>query len=225
MVEYTVIRSSRKTIAIHITKDAAVEVRAPLRASQAAVDGFVASKQDWICKHLSARAQRVEQRAAFVLRYGDAVPLRGELYPIEAKDGGRIGFDGVRFFLPPGLPPEEIKRAVVRLYRRIAKQVLAAKAAGYAERMGSMPAAVKINGAKARWGSCSNKKSINFSWRLVMADDATIDYVVVHELAHMQELNHSDRFWAIVASVLPDHKRRRAKLKELQKRLEAEDWE
>jgi len=122
------------------------------------------------------------------------------------------------------LPPEEIKLAVIRVYRRIAKEVLADKVIAYAKIMGFLPVDVKINGAKTRWGSCSGKNSINFSWRLIMADEATIDYVVVHELAHIKEHNHSDRFWAIVTSVAPDYKQRRAQLKELQKRLEVEDW-
>lgn len=224
-MDYRLIRSNRKTIAIYITKDATVEVRAPLHASKAAIDGFVAAKQDWIRGHQSAREQRIEQKAAFELRYGDAVSLQGARYPIEAKAGNRIGFDGTRFFLPPGLPPEEIKRAVIQVYRHIAKNVLTSKMTAYAERMGCMPLAVKINGAKTRWGSCSGKNSINFSWRLLMADDATIDYVVIHELAHIREHNHSDRFWAVVASAMPDYEKRRAALKELQKRLETEDWD
>jgi len=95
----------------------------------------------------------------------------------------------------------------------------------YAGLMSASPTAVKINGAKTRWGSCSAKKSLNFSWRLVMADDSVIDYVVVHELAHITEMNHSARFWAIVAGVLPDYKERQKQLKALQKRLNAEDWE
>jgi len=225
MLDYRLIRSNRKTIAIHISKDAAVEVRAPLRASKAVIDEFVASKQDWIRTHRAARERRVQQKAAFELRYGDAVSVQGTRCPIEAKAGSRAGFDGQRFFLPPGLPPEEIKRAVIAVYRLVAKNVLTRKAADYAQRTGLLPAAVKINGAKTRWGSCSGKNSVNFSWRLMMADDATIDYVVAHELAHIREHNHSDRFWAIVALAMPDYKERRAALRELQKRLEAEDWE
>ena len=90
--------------------------------------------------------------------------------------------------------------------------------------MNVTPIAVKVNSAKTRWGSCSGRNSINFSWRLIMADDDVIDYVIVHELAHIKEHNHSDRFWAVVASVLPDYKMRQAKLKILQKKLASEDW-
>ncbi|MCL2811232.1 MAG: M48 family metallopeptidase [Clostridia bacterium] len=219
------IRSNRKTIAIYIAKGGTVEVRAPQRATKASIDGFVLAKQDWIHKQLAARQQQIKQKAAFVLYYGDTVSLRGKNYSIEARRGNRAGFDGERFFLPPGLPPEEIKRNLIQVYRLIAKDVLATKVAYYAKLVGSTPIAVKINGAKGRWGSCSSKNSINFSWRLMMADDPTIDYVVVHELAHIREHNHSSRFWAIVASVLPDYEVRRAALKELQKRLAIEDWE
>ena len=90
--------------------------------------------------------------------------------------------------------------------------------------MGVTPIAVKINSAMRRWGSCSSRMSLNFSWRLIMADDAIIDYVVVHELAHIKEMNHSARFWAVVESVLPDFRERKRKLKELQSRLSGEDW-
>jgi predicted metal-dependent hydrolase len=107
----------------------------------------------------------------------------------------------------------------------LAKQICTGKTLDFAKQMKVMPAAVKVNGATARWGSCSAKKSLNFSWRLVMADDAVIDYVVVHELAHITEMNHSARFWAIVAGMLPDYKERQKRLKELQRRLNAENWE
>jgi predicted metal-dependent hydrolase len=159
------------------------------------------------------------------LSYGNAVTFRGTEYPLTAKDGKRAGFDGERFYLPPDFTPEQVKSAVVQIYRRLAKQLLPERVEHYAKLMNASPTAVRINGAKTRWGSCSAKKSLNFSWRLVMADNAVIDYVVVHELAHIIEMNHSVRFWAVVAEVLPDYKERQKRLKELQKQLNAEDWE
>ena len=127
--------------------------------------------------------------------------------------------------MTPDLPPKHIKAVCVEIYRMLAKRDLTAKTLDFAEQMGVMPAAVKITGAKRRWGSCSSKKTINYSWRLIMADDAVIDYVVVHELAHLIEMNHSSRFWNIVEMMLPDYKLRQAQLKELQKRLSKENWE
>jgi len=96
--------------------------------------------------------------------------------------------------------------------RKQAKAILPGRVAHFAAIMGVQPTAMRITGATTRWGSCSSKGSVNFSWRLMLCDDDVIDYVVVHELAHLREMNHSPRFWAIVAGVLPDYKRRKAKL-------------
>jgi len=224
MTQYTLKRSKRKTVAIHI-RDGAVEVRAPMLMARRDIDTFVASKERWICEHLAQSRSNVERRGAFAVEYGDDLTLRGAGYPLVARDGKHGGFDGERFYLPPDLAQSQIKAAIVQVYRSLAKLYVAERVAQFARLMGVSPAAVKINAAKSRWGSCSGKKSLNFSWRLIMADDAVIDYVVVHELAHITELNHSARFWSIVSGVLPDYKERQKRLKELQRRLNTEDWE
>lgn len=224
MLKYTLIRSRRKTAAIHITKDAEVEVRAPLRMPKATIDEFVASKEEWITAHLSRREQLNDEKAAFCLNYGDTVTLCGKTYPIRAKDGKRAGFDGECFFVPPGLTPDDVKRAAVQIYKAAAKRIIGDKTGEFSELMNVKPAAVKITSAKTRWGSCSGKDSLSFSWRLVMADESVIDYVVAHELAHIIEHNHSPRFWAVVENVIPDYRQRRAKLKALQDKLSREDW-
>ena len=223
-MDYTLTRSRRRTVAIHI-KDRSVEVRAPLKMPKRDIEKFVASKEKWIAEHLAQSQLNVAQREAFTLNYGDTVIFRGAKYPLTAKAGTRAGFDSERFYLPPDLASEQVKSTVVRIYRRLAKLHLSERVTHFAGLMEVSPTAIKINGAKTRWGSCSAKKSLNFSWRLVMADDAVIDYVVVHELAHITEMNHSARFLAIVAGILPDYKARQKRLKELQKRLNAEDWE
>ena len=243
-MEYELTRSKRKTLAIHI-KNGRVEVRAPLKMAQRDIDRFVTSKEKWITDRLARSREQVERREAFTLDYGDMVVYRGREYPIVAREGKYVGFDdsavggaavddkvvddsaegGAVFYMPPGLQPGRIKAACVVIYRMLAKRDLTIKTLDFAKRMGENPTAVKITGAKTRWGSCSSMKSINFSWRLIMADDDVIDYVVIHELAHLAEMNHSDRFWAIVEGVLPDFRKRKARLRELQKRLSAEDWE
>ncbi|MCL2752017.1 MAG: M48 family metallopeptidase [Firmicutes bacterium] len=225
MIQYTLVRSRRKTAAIHITKDAAVEVRTPLKMPQADIDRFISSKEKWIVQHLAEIERRNDQKSAFALHYGDTVALRGGEYPIRAQDGNRAGFDGLCFYMPPGLTPDGVKRAVIRIYKAVAKHVITDKVNEYATRMAVVPAAVRITSAKTRWGSCSGKNNISFSWRLVMADDSVIDYVVVHELAHITQHNHSPRFWAIVAGVLPDYKVRKKKLKLLHEQLMAQDWD
>ena len=224
MIEYTLTRSKRKTVALYIRK-AGVEVRAPLKMPKRDIDKFVASKENWIKNKLTQVCERQEQRENFTLDYGSTVLYRGKQYPIAAKAGNRVGFDDTAFYMPPELTSEKIKAACVQVYRMLAKRDLTERTLDFAKRMGVTPTAVKINGAKTRWGSCSGKKNINFSWRLIMADDFVIDYVVVHELAHLTEMNHSAKFWAIVEGILPDYKVRQKRLKELQKKLNAEDWE
>jgi predicted metal-dependent hydrolase len=224
MINYTLTRSHRKTIGLYVRRGV-LEVRAPLKAPIADIDRIVLSKQAWIEKSLAKSAANAEQRAGFVLSYGDAVTYLGREHPLIAKPGDRAGFDGSSFYMPPGLTPEQVKGACVQIYRMLAKRDLTAKTLDFAKQMGVTPLAVKINGANTRWGSCSAKRSINFSWRLIMADGDVVDYVVVHELAHITEMNHSPRFWAIVSGVLPDYKARQERLKKLQARLNAEEWE
>ena len=224
MISYKLTRSKRKTVALYV-RDSGVEVRAPMKMSRSEIDRFVMSKETWITKRLAVSNEQTARRESFSLNYGDFVTYRGKEYPIAKKEGSRAGFDGGRFYMPPDLPPEQIKHICVQIYRMLAKSNLSEKVTEFAKRMSVMPAAVKINGAKTRWGSCSAKKSLNFSWRLIMAGDEVIDYVVVHELSHITEMNHSDRFWKLVEDVLPDYRERKTRLKELQQKLGGENWE
>jgi predicted metal-dependent hydrolase len=224
MLDYTLTRSKRKTLALYV-RDGKTEVRAPLRTPKRDIDKFVASHARWIRDRLARSREQAEEREAFTLRCGDTLAFCGAEYPLVAREGTRAGFDGESFYFPPGLTSEQIKAVCVSIYRRLAKIHLTERASHFAKRMNVAPAELKVNGAKTRWGSCSAKKSLNFSWRLLMADAETIDYVVVHELAHITEMNHSARFWAIVESVLPDCRERRKRLKALQLRLAREDWD
>ncbi len=106
------------------------------------------------------------------------------------------------------ISPEEEKEL-----RKLAKKILPAKTAYFANIMGLKYGRITITGAKTRFGSCSSKGNISYSFRLMKYPEAAIDYVVVHELAHILELNHSEKFWNIVASVFPDYKERRKLLK------------
>jgi len=224
MVSYKLTRSSRKTLAIYV-RDGYVDVRAPLRMPKADIDRFVLSKEKWISEKLAKSTEQLARRESFALSYGDSVIYRGKEYPITQRQGDLVGFDDASFYIPPGLSCEEIKYACIQIYKLLAKRDLTTKTYELSKRMSVAPYNVRINSAKSRWGSCSTKKSLNYSWRLIMADDEVIDYVVAHELAHITEPNHSPRFWALVEAVFPDYNERKAKLVELQTRLGAEDWE
>lgn len=225
MIKYNLTHSKRKTIAIHITKEATVEVKAPLNTPKAVIDKFVLSKEKWIIANLADRQARNEQKSEFTLNIGDMVLLQGKKYPIKTVPNNNVGFDGISFYVPANLSNKEIKYAVIQIYKMLAKNILTKKVVEYAKKMNVTPLAVKINSANTRWGSCSSKNSLNFSWKLILADETAIDYVVVHELAHIKEHNHSDSFWKIVASVFSDYKACEHQLKMLQEKMSKEDWE
>jgi len=223
-IEYSLIRSSRKTIGIYIREDGSVEVRAPIRATQAAIDAFVESKADWIARHSRERAERSEQKKDFSLTFGDTVLYRGRSCMIVPCEGNTASYADGEFRIPADVS-DDIAAIIVKLYKILAKNHITSRVLYYAELMGCEVTAVKINSAKGRWGSCSGKNSLNFSWRTVLASDDAIDYVVVHELAHTIEHNHSRRFWNIVEKTLPDYRRREAEFKALSDRLARENWE
>ncbi|MDO4289066.1 MAG: SprT family zinc-dependent metalloprotease [Eubacterium sp.] len=219
-MDYRIVRSKRKRLAIYVKADGSVEVRAPLKYPESEIRRFVEEKADWIEAHSQAAKARQKQREAFTLAIGDTLRLMDGRYPLVS--GKKACFDGHCFFVRL---EEEIKPQVVALYRQAAREIIGEKVAHWEPRVGASAAGIKINGARTRWGSCSGKNSLNFSWRLMMAPEAAVDYVVVHELCHILERNHSQNFWAQVARVMPDYRLRQQQLKALALQLSREDWE
>ena len=224
MLKYKLIRSKRKTAAIHI-RNGTVEVRVPLKMPERDIKKFIAKYEKWIADKLAASSELARRRENFTLDYGSRLLFRGDRYPIVGREGSGAGFDDEVFFIPHGLTPAKIKPLCIRIYRMLAKSILPEMVRNFAIIMNVSPSAIKISGAKTRWGSCSSKKNVNFSWRLIMADDYIIKYVIVHELAHLYELNHSENFWTVVGLILPDYRERKKRLRAFQKRLAYENWD
>ncbi len=169
-MEIKVKYSKRKTLALEITRDAEVLVRAPIGTSAKKIEEFTKSHWEWMISHLEKRKIAINRR--------------------------------------PELSEEDLKRL-----KAMAKEIIPPKVEKYAKIMGVFPEHVSINSAKTRFGSCSSKKRLNFSCRLMNYDERAIDYVVVHELAHLKHLNHSKNFWAFVEKFMPDYKERKKLLK------------
>lgn len=109
--------------------------------------------------------------------------------------------------------PEQ-RSALEKRYREAAKEYFPQRAAYYAYLLGVSYDRIRIAGQKTRWGSCSSNKTLSFNWKLMLAPPKVLDYVVVHEICHLREMNHSPRFWALVESLMPDYKQQRKWLKE-----------
>lgn len=122
-----------------------------------------------------------------------------------------------------GMTPAQ-EEALVRRYREAAKEYFPKRVAYYHARMGGQYEKIVIRDQKTRWGSCSSRGTLSFNWRLMLAPPAVLDYVVVHELAHLQQMNHSKQFWAVVEQVMPDYKSHRSWLKENGGRLQMQSF-
>ena len=223
--DYTIKYSKRKTMGLYITKNAEIEARVPNGTPKKIIADFVHQHQHWINTHHGAVAQQVNERENFELRFGTKLLFLGHEFPLVPVEKSAFGFDGQHFYGYAQMSAAELKTSLVGSYRTLAKRVIVEQVNALAKHMGLKPKAVKINGAKSRWGSCSSAGNLNFSWYLVTAEEATIRYVVVHELAHLIEMNHSPSFWRIVEQVLPNYKVEREKLKILQKKLSVQCWE
>lgn len=138
-------------------------------------------------------------------RLGARFRFQGDPYPVALTSTGRTGFDGAQF-LVSGDHPAVIRRDLVRIYRKLAREVIEYKTRKLALRHGIVYNELKINAASTRWGSCSAEGNLNFSWKLVMVPEALIEYVIAHELAHRRELNHSPAFWREVEKLCPRYR-------------------
>lgn len=223
-VPYYLIRTKRITMALQV-RAGEVIVRAPFRCRKEQIDAFVLSKNVWVQEMLQKQQALLTQKAAFRPDYGSRVLLCGKEYPITERQVPTAQAQGGEIHMPPGLDAEGIRRELITLYRRIAKQLMAQRGQFYAQKMDLPIPQIRITGAKTRWGSCSGTGGLQFSWRLVMADMCAIDYVVVHDLCHLRERNHQSDFWEQVQAVLPDYKLRQLSLLSLQKRMERENWD
>ncbi len=185
-IAYRLERSPRrKHTYITIQKDGSVVVRANMTISDAAIDAFVEEKRRWI----EEKVQRF-QKAKEVQQKG--FYLLGELHARE------------------GRTEEELDR----LYRNTAREIIPPLVTEYSEKMGLFPTRITFRKNRSRWGSCSSTNSLSFNTQLAQTPHAFIEYVVVHELAHILHKNHSRDFWRLVERYLPDYKARQKCVKE-----------
>lgn len=209
------VRSKRKTIGLIVQRDGSLVVRAPLRASRIQIEQVVQEHQEWIrCKQAEILT-RPALPAPKVFTDGESFQYLGRRYPLAIVAGARSRLqllDG-RFLLTRAALPDA-REAFLAWYKAQARSVLSERVAQLAKRYGFSYRQVKINSARTRWGSCTSKNNLNFTWRLVLAPSDVIDYVVIHELVHTVVKNHSPHYWERVKQIMPDYRRHVKWLKE-----------
>lgn len=213
-MDFDIIRSRRRTIAVEITKEGGVLVRAPLKLARREVLAFVHQSSGWIVRKLAQARVLQEERTQRRFREGEPFPFLGEQHRLRYVAGGEYLRKEKGEFLLGAQLSSRAGDLFRTWYRARAREILEDRVAQFALRMGLTCRSVRITDAKERWGSCNAAGSLNFAWRLVMAPPPVIDYVIVHELAHLVEMNHSRRFWGRVGRILPDYAQRRKWLRE-----------
>ncbi|MGI5893319.1 MAG: M48 family metallopeptidase [Candidatus Merdivicinus sp.] len=210
-MNYTLIRSKRKTLAVRILPGGIVEVRAPLRLSKLQIEQFLQQKADWIEANLML-SPPIPQH----LGEGVRLPFLGTEYSLRLRENLPAGIYDGKLILPlsPFANDAEIRKAAENFYRQQAKLYIPPLIAQFSHKLGVECKGIRITGAKTRWGSCSAKSSLNFSWRLMAAPLASIEFVAAHELCHLLHFDHSAAFYSALAGILPDWKARHDTLKQ-----------
>ncbi|MGB8213107.1 MAG: SprT family zinc-dependent metalloprotease [Anaerolineales bacterium] len=202
------VRSRRRTVAIVIERDGTLTVRAPLRLAEARIREFVESHAGWIAKN---QARRLVAAPPPPKRYvaGETFFYLGQLYPLSIVPSQRpaLTFDGAGFRLAQSALPKA-GEAFVRWYKGQAALLLQERVPALAGKYGFHYEKIRISSARTRWGSCSSRGTLSFTYRLVMAPPEVLDYVILHELVHTRIQNHSKTFWNRVAELMPDYKGR-----------------
>ncbi len=195
-------RSQRaKRLSLRVSRlDGRVSLTMPQGASEREAMGFLTGRERWLRDHLSQVA------SPHTVRLGSVIPFRGGQLSVAPAAVRRTRCDGDKLLVPADENPGARIKAFLRL---AARDVLAARSDAYAAALGVSYTRLSLRDTRSRWGSCSSKGVLMYSWRLIMAPPEVLDYVAAHEVAHLVEMNHSSAFWAVVAKLMPEYQSRR----------------
>jgi predicted metal-dependent hydrolase len=196
--------------------DRGLIISAPWRSTERRIAGIIRDAEGWVLRKLAVWSTYPSRKPSWA--HGDTIKylgrnLRLHLTEGRAAAGATLGdADCLQVALPEPGDAEAVRAAVLKWYRHHATSNFTERIDLYARLYGLATPRLFLSGAQTRWGSCNAKREVRLNWRLIQALQPTIDYVVAHELAHLVEMNHSPRFWNLVAAVCPHHKEARAEL-------------
>jgi len=199
-----VIRSKRKSIALVVTPEANLVIRAPMKVSLDYINELVGKNLRWIDRKI----QEVKSKPRILAKNfidGEKFLYLGKPYPLRITDGRKLPFSFENEFVMDRIYQSIARKLFIDWYKKEAKKVISKRVRLYSKLTSLKYKKICITNANSRWGSCSAKGNLNLTWRLIMASLSVIDYVVIHELAHLEYRNHSRRFWQKVKAILPDY--------------------
>lgn len=205
-----IIRTKRKTISLQITDDATLIVRAPFDVSEQTIKNVVNKHMNWIEKKKKNILVRDPKFVKKEFVNGEGFMYLGRYYKLSIvnKQKTPLVFNNNHFSLLRDYLPVA-RELFINWYKERAYEKISERVEWYARKRGFIYNKINITNANQRWGSCSSKRNLNFSWRLIMAPLPVIDYVIVHELVHLEERNHTKFFWNKVKILIPDYEKYR----------------
>lgn len=191
-------------------------VSAPWRSTERRITGIIRDAEDWVLRKLAVWSAYPSRNLSWI--DGNTIKYLGRDLRLHLRQDRTAAVatlgdaDCLWVALPEPGDPGAVRAAVLKWYRRHAMSNFTERIGVYARAYGLATPPLLLSGAQTRWGSCNARREIRLNWRLIQAPQPTIDYVVAHELAHLVEMNHSRRFWNLVAAVCPHHRQARAEL-------------
>lgn len=214
---YSIKRSTkRRKLTITVERDRSVVVHAPEGLSDDQIEKVVTAKRQWIYEKLGhpQKYQDLPHAPGKELVSGESALYLGRQYRIEIDKTGLTEIQFAQRFLIPDTELSKRENALREWYIRKAKEKIMPRVKAHAQHLGVKVAQIKIVDNRYRWGSCTVNDNVNFNWRLIKAPMFVIDYVIVHELAHLLEANHTSVFWNIVRAQAPTMEKAKFWLKE-----------
>ncbi|WP_281092526.1 M48 family metallopeptidase [Fusibacter bizertensis] len=214
-IEFTVTYSKRKTIEIGVEPPNAVSVVAPEEIDDDILIKHVKSKAKWIVQKLYEIKEIQSQHIDREYVNGEAFMYLGRNYTLEIVDDQSLKkpvtklFQGKFIIYTPTRESTKLKASMVGWYRHKTLEKVNERIVFYQKYFDLKPADVRVKEQKKRWASCTSKGELIFNWRCVMAPSWVLDYVVVHEMCHLQVMDHSKEFWSLVERIMPDYDNRR----------------
>jgi predicted metal-dependent hydrolase len=206
-------KNRRKTVSIQVV-GGRVRVLCPKETSDAYIARLLEARRDWIENAFARQAQSRSTDAELIRRQfwllGNPLSVKHVEAATSSDWNVRLQGDVLYIHAPKRqLSEESLRRAIISWYRQVAESDFSSRLERWSKQMGVAYRGFRVKDQKTRWGSCSSRGNINLNWRLIQAPDCAIDYVVVHELCHLREMNHSERFWSLVEAALPTYQQGR----------------
>jgi hypothetical protein len=204
-LEYSLIKSNRKTVSIYVEPNGSVLVRAPNEATVKKVNEILEKKRLWIYKALVEFQELNHSKVSRKIANGEGFLFLGKSYRLKLDDNFEKPFSLDKgYFLLDENHADKARKLFIDFYKREGKKFLPDRVEYYKEKMGVNPKKITVRELKNRWASIS-KTGLNFHWKIMMAPISIIDYIIVHELAHYLKPDHGLEFWEIVESIMPNY--------------------